>query len=97
MKKLNDEQMGKIMNILNKGYGDSWNNNYGIFRPMKEWGKLDWLQYVVVSIVFVLGIVKASEIYDNLVDRLEMAYIRKKNESCMTNKMDIDDEEDNEE
>lgn len=97
MRKLNDEQTGRIMNILNKGYGDSWNHNYGIFRPMKEWKAIDWLQYVVVSIVFVLGILKTNEICDNFVNNLKLKEFRAKaNVNNEFYDMDTDDEEDEE-
>lgn len=96
MRKLNDEQMGRIMNILNKGYGDSWNHNYGIFRPMKEWNKLDWLQYVVVSIVFVLGILKTNEIWTEFVEHLENKAFKTKANVNKFYDMDTDDEEEEE-
>lgn len=62
MRKLTDKQMGRIMLVLNKGWGDSWNNNYGIFRPMKDWNKLEWLQYGVIAITAIFGVMKMTEL-----------------------------------
>lgn len=55
MMKLTNEQLGRITNVLNKGRGDSWNNAYGIFRPMKEWKSREWMQYIMLSITFIAG------------------------------------------
>lgn len=54
MKKLTNEQLGRITKVLNKGR-DSWNNAYGIFRPMKEWKSREWLQYIIICINFIAG------------------------------------------
>ena len=72
----------------------NWDENYGIFRPAREYNVVEWLQFITVCVFFYVGIFAAPKlIMDLITEKYRLNELRKMKLNDLEDDFEMTEEE----